>query len=59
MRARDYDVQNEALTEVQSDHPELIGEEINVYEDIRVSRILRRTVTSQTQAVGVSAQDFD
>jgi hypothetical protein len=59
-RARDYEMYiMDALAEIQSEHPELIGSEIDVYEDVGVSRTLRRTAATQAQAMGVSAEDID
>jgi hypothetical protein len=59
-RARDYELYiMDALAEIQSDHPELIGPEIDVYEDIGVSRTLRRTAATRAQEAGVSSPDID
>eukprot|EP00978_Attheya_sp_CCMP212_P036852 scaffold170052_cov43-Attheya_sp.AAC.1 len=59
-RARDYEMYiMDALAEIQIEFPELIGKEIDVYEDVGVSRTLRRTAATQAQAMGVSAEDID
>ena len=59
-RARDYELYiMDALAEIQSDYPELIGPEIDVYEDVGVSRTLRRTAATRAQEAGVSSPDID
>lgn len=59
-RARDYELSiMDVLAEVQSDHPELIGPEIDVYEDVGISRTMRRTATTRAQKAGVSSPDID
>ena len=60
MRARDYEFYIlDALVSVQQARPDLIGAEVNVLEDVGVSRTLRRSAVVEATEAGVSAEDID